>query len=104
MVTELPLSTGHRADIVALGRTGELWIVEIKSSPADFHADTKWPEYRAHCDRLLFAVAAGFPRDVLPEDTGLILADRYGAELIREAPEHKLTGGRRKAVTRALHP
>lgn len=99
VVTELPLSTGHRADIVALGRTGEIWIVEIKSSLADFQADGKWPEYRGHCDRLFFAVANDFPLDVLPEDTGLILADRYGAELLREAPEHKLAGGRRKAVT-----
>lgn len=99
VVTELPLSTGHRADIVAIGRTGEIWIVEIKSSLADFQADGKWPEYRGHCDRLFFAVASDFPLDVLPEDTGLILADRFGAELMKDAPEHKLPGGRRKAVT-----
>lgn len=99
VVTELPLSTGHRADIVSLGRKGELWIVEIKSSLADFQADSKWPEYRNHCDRLYFAVASDFPVGVLPEDTGMILADRFGAELVREAPEHKLSGGRRKAVT-----
>jgi hypothetical protein len=99
VVTELPLSTGHRADIVALGRTGEIWIVEIKSSLADFQADGKWPEYRGHCDRLFFAVANDFPLEVLPDDTGLILADRYSAEVLRDAPEHKLPGGRRKAVT-----
>ena len=99
VVTELPLSSGHRADVVALGRTGELWIAEIKSSLADFQADQKWGEYRAHCDRLFFAVATDFPVDVLPQDTGLILADRFGAEMMRDAPEHKLAGGRRKAVT-----
>lgn len=99
VVTELPLSTGHRADIVALGKNGEVWIAEIKSSLADFQADGKWGDYRAHCDRLFFAVAADFPVDVLPGDTGLILADRYGGELVREAPEHRLPGGRRKAVT-----
>lgn len=99
VVTELPLSTGHRADIVALGRNGEIWIVEVKSSLADFQADSKWLEYRGHCDRLFFAVAADFPLDVLPPDTGLILADRYSAEVMRDAPEHKLPGGRRKAVT-----
>lgn len=98
-VTELPLSTGHRADIVALVQGGEIWIVEIKSSLADFRADAKWHEYRAHCDRLFFAVAADFPLDVLPQETGLVIADRYGAELMREAPEHRLSGGRRKAVT-----
>lgn len=99
VLTELPLSSGHRADIVALSRTGEIWIVEIKSSLTDFQVDSKWPEYRNHCDRLFFAVAADFPLEVLPDDAGLILADRFGAELMREAPEHKLAGGRRKAVT-----
>lgn len=99
VITELPLSTGHRADVMALGRTGEIWIAEIKSSLADFQADGKWAEYRGHSDRLFFAVAPDFPLDVLPADTGLILADRYGAELMREAPEHRLTGARRKAVT-----
>ncbi len=98
-MTELPLSTGHRADVVALGRGGEIWIVEIKSSLADFQADAKWPEYRSHCDRFFFAVASDFPLDVLPDGTGLILADRFGAEMMRDAPEHKLAGGRRKAVT-----
>jgi hypothetical protein len=99
VVTELPLSSGHRADIVALARGGEIWIAEIKSSLADFQSDRKWQEYRGHCDRLFFAVAADFPVEVLPGDAGLILADRFSAELIREAPEHKLPGGRRKAVT-----
>lgn len=99
VVTELPLASGHRADVIALSRNGELWIAEIKSCLADFQADRKWSAYRAHCDRLFFAVAADFPVTVLPGDTGLIFADRYGAEMIREAPEHKLAGGRRKAVT-----
>lgn len=99
VVTELPLSTGHRADVVSLGRTGEIWIAEIKSSLADFQADGKWSAYHDHCDRLLFAVAPDFPCDVLPGDTGLMLADRFGAEMVREAPLLKLSGGRRKAVT-----
>lgn len=99
VVTELPLSTGHRADVMSLERTGEIWIVEIKSSLADFQADAKWPEYRGHCDRFFFAVMSDFPQDVLPDETGLILADRFGGELMREAPQHKLAGGRRKAVT-----
>ena len=103
-VSELALSTGHRADVVAVGRTGEIWIVEIKSSIEDFRADNKWPAYRDHCDRLLFAVARDFPAPVLPDDAGLIIADRYGGELLREAPEHKLSGARRKAVMlRVVH-
>ena len=99
VVSELSLSGGRRADLVVLSKTGDLWIVEIKSCLADFRADTKWSEYRAHCDRLYFAVDDQFPQDVLPDDTGLIIADRYGAEIIREAPEHRLVAARRKAVT-----
>jgi hypothetical protein len=98
VVAELPLSTGRRADIVALGPGGELWIVEIKSSVEDFRVDRKWPDYRLSCDRLFFATHADVPIDIFPEDAGLILADGYGAELIREAPEHRLAGATRKAM------
>jgi hypothetical protein len=98
MVAELPLATGRRADIVALGPGGEMWIVEIKSSVEDFRVDQKWPDYRLSCDRLFFATHAGVPIDIFPEDAGLILADAYGAELLREAPEHRLAGATRKAM------
>lgn len=101
-VSELTLPSGRRADLLAIGDRGELWIVEIKSSLEDFRADLKWPEYRDWCDRLFFAVAPDFPGDVLPADTGLILADRYGGEVVREAPEHRLAGSRRKALTLLL--
>lgn len=97
-VTEMTLASGRRADIVALGQDGCLWIIEIKSSAADFRADSKWPAYRDYCDRLFFAVPTGFPIDILPTDAGLMLADAYGAALVREAPEHKLAGARRRAV------
>jgi hypothetical protein len=103
-VPEVSLANGRRADVVAITGGGEIWIVEIKSSVEDFRADRKWPEYRAYCDCLFFAVAPAFPRDILPADTGLIVADRYGGEVIRGAPEHRLPGARRKAVTlRAVH-
>jgi hypothetical protein len=97
-VTELTLASGRRADIIALGSDGCIWIVEIKSSVADFRADAKWPAYRDYCDRLYFAVAPDFPTEILPAETGLILADGFGADLAREAPEHKLAGARRRAV------
>lgn len=97
-IPELPLADGRRADLAAVDEAGAIWIVEIKSSLADFRADGKWPDYRAWCDRLYFAVAPDFPTEVLPEETGLILADRYSGEIVREAPEHKLAGARRKAV------
>jgi hypothetical protein len=97
-VTELTLANGRRADVVALSTSGNVQIVEIKSSLVDFRTDQKWPEYRDYCDFLLFAVAPYFPVDVLPADCGLILADAYGAELIREAPHHPLSAARRKAM------
>jgi hypothetical protein len=98
-VTELTLASGRRADIIALGANGAIWIVEIKSSVADFRADGKWPDYRDYCDRFFFAVPNGFPTDILPDESGLILADSFGAAMVREAPEHRLAGARRKAVT-----
>ena len=99
---EVPLANGRRADVVAVATSGEIWIVEVKSSVEDYRADSKWPEYRAFCDRLLFAVAPAFPREVLPPDTGVIVADRYGGEIVREAPVHRLPGARRRALTLKL--
>ena len=75
---------------LALNERGEIWIVEIKSSVEDLRADQKWHEYRAHCDRLFFAFTQDLPCEIFPEDTGLIIADAYGAHLHCEAPEHKL--------------
>jgi hypothetical protein len=101
-VAEVSLANGRRADIVAITGSGEIWIIEIKSSIEDFRADHKWPEYRGFCDQLYFAVAPVFPRAVLPGDAGLIVADRYGGEVVRSAPEHRLSGARRKALTLRL--
>ena len=95
---EVPLANGRRADLLAIHENGDIWIVEIKSSLADFRADQKWSEYREFCDRFIFAVASNFPIDELPAATGIIIADRYGGELVRPAPEHKLAPARRKAV------
>ena len=97
-VPEVTLATGRRADLLAVGPRSEMWIVEIKSSLEDFRTDAKWPEYREFCDRLFFAVAPDFPVEVLPLDAGLLVADRFGAEMVREAPVHALPGARRKAL------
>ena len=96
---ELRLPSGRRADIVALGGAGELWIVEIKSSVEDFRADHKWAHYRAHCDRLFFATTPEVPLTIFPETAGLIVADRFGGRLLREAPEHRLPAPPRRAMT-----
>jgi hypothetical protein len=98
-VTELPLPSGRRADIVALGGQGEFWIVEIKSSIADFRADQKWQDYRLHCDRLFFATTVEVPCDIFPKDTGLIVADAFGAHILCDAPEHRLHPATRKSMT-----
>ncbi|MAA97269.1 MAG: hypothetical protein CMN87_01055 [Stappia sp.] len=96
---ELPLASGRRADLVGMSAKGEIWIVEVKSSVADLRADGKWPEYRVHCDRLFFATHPDVPADIFPAEAGLILSDGYFAEILRDAPEHRLTAATRKAVT-----
>ncbi len=98
VVSELPLPSGRRADLVALDGGGELWIVEIKSSIADFRADQKWQDYRLHCDRLFFATTVEVPCEIFPPDTGLIVADAYGAHFHCEAPEHRLPAATRKSM------
>lgn len=98
VVTELPLANGRRADVVALSPSGGISIVEIKSCLIDYRTDAKWHDYLEFCDRLYFAVAADFPCQVIPEEVGLILADRYGAELVREGMEERLSAARRKAM------
>jgi hypothetical protein len=96
---EFSLVNGRRADVIALCGAGRLTIVEIKSSVADFRADRKWPDYRDFCDRFFFAIPENVPESLIPEACGLIVADGYGAGILREAPEHPLSGPRRKAVT-----
>jgi hypothetical protein len=96
---EFTLANGRRADLIALAPDGCLTIVEIKSSVADFRADRKWPDYEGFCDRFYFAIAETIPFDILPEDRGLIVADSFGAAILREATHVPLAGARRKAVT-----
>ena len=91
---------GLRVDVMALGPKGEIWIIECKSSRADFTSDFKWKGYLPWCDRYFWAVDPDFPTELLPHQTGLILADAYGADILRMAPEDKLAAARRKAVTR----
>jgi hypothetical protein len=98
-LVEFPLANGRRADVLALGRKGEIIIIEVKSSVADFRADRKWPNYRDFADRLYFAVAKDFPTSLIPQDCGLMVADAFGAALLREAAAHLLNPGRRRALT-----
>lgn len=96
---EFRLACGRRADIFALSDRGETVIVEIKSSVEDFRADQKWPDYQPWCDRFYFAVSESFPRELVPEECGLIIADSWSAVILRDAPVRALAPARRKALT-----
>ena len=98
-IPEFTLPSGRRADLAGIGAKGEIVIVEVKSGIADFRADRKYPEYFDWCDRFFFAVSERFPREVLPDGTGLIIADAFGAGIVRPSPVEKLAPARRKALT-----
>ena len=93
---------GLRVDLISLSPRGEVWIVECKSCRADFAADRKWQGYLEWCDRYFWAVDCDFPVELLPDETGLILADPYGAEIQRMAPETRLPAARRNRLVRDI--
>ncbi|WP_430383336.1 MmcB family DNA repair protein [Yoonia maritima] len=97
-VEEFVPTAGRRVDVMGLGPKGEIWIIECKSSRADFQSDKKWQGYLEWCDRFFWAVDSDFPTDLLPDDTGLIIADGYGGEVIRMGPRAKLAPARRKVL------
>jgi hypothetical protein len=101
-LTEFTLASGRRVDIMALSPSGQLWIVEIKSSREDFRADLKWPQYRDFCDRLYFAIATDLAPEIMPHEAGLIIADAWGAEIQRDPMEHLLHAARRRSMTLAF--
>ncbi|MHA6262444.1 MmcB family DNA repair protein [Arenibacterium sp. CAU 1754] len=97
-VEEFVPTRGLRVDVMGLGPKGEIWVIECKSSRADFQSDCKWQGYLEWCDRYFWAVDQDFPTDLLPHETGLIIADSYDGEIIRMAPEEKLAAPRRKVM------
>ena len=98
VLLEMPLPDGRRADIFAVGRGGGVTIVEVKSSIEDWRADLKWPDYRDWCDQLYVAVPVDFPRALIPEEIGLIVADAYGGEILRHPAPRALAAARRKSL------
>jgi hypothetical protein len=95
---EVTVRSGRRADLMAVSRTGDIWIVEIKSSVTDFRVDRKWPEYRLFADRFCFATLPDVPQDIFPDNAGLIVADGYSGALVREPQVHTLAAARRKEL------
>ena len=98
-LTEFPLRSGRRADILSIGEKGEIWIVEVKSGVPDFRSDHKWRDYLEWCDRFFFAVGPEFPAEILPIEAGLLISDEYEAILVQEPAATPLAGARRKALT-----
>jgi hypothetical protein len=102
VLPEFSLASGRRADLCGIRPDGLIWIVEIKSCLADYRADFKWQEYRDYCDRFSFAIPPAMDQAIIPGETGLIVGDAYGAEILRETAEHPLHASRRKAITLAF--
>jgi hypothetical protein len=98
VLLEMPLPDGRRADIFAVGRSGELTIIEVKSSVEDWRVDAKWPDYLEWCDQLYFAVPVDFPQTLIPQEIGLIVADAYGGEILRHPLRRLLAAARRKSL------
>ncbi len=101
-LTEFPLNSGRRVDVIAVNGTGETVIVEIKTSTIDYRSDRKWNEYLEFCDAFYFAVPTAFPLALLPTDCGLMIADDYGAEILRRPAAQPMNGSRRRAQTLRL--
>jgi hypothetical protein len=99
---EVSLPNGRRADLLALGPKGEIAIVEVKSGLEDFRVDRKWGDYEPYCERFFFAVSPDFPREILPPDVGLIIADGFGGAVVIESPIRPMAAARRKALTLAF--
>lgn len=98
-LVEFSLKSGRRVDVIGLDAKGRFTVVEIKSSLEDFRSDRKWPEYLDYCDRFFFAVPDFFPREILPGDCGLIVADLFSAVILRESPTLTLNAARRRSLT-----
>lgn len=98
-LTEFKLTNKRRVDVAALDREGQFVVIEVKSSVADFKSDNKWHEYLDFCDYFYFAVDADFPRDLIPDECGLIIADNHEAAIIRPAEQSPMNGNRRRTQT-----
>ncbi|MGI3167800.1 MmcB family DNA repair protein [Pseudooceanicola sp. C21-150M6] len=102
VLEEFVPTRGLRVDVMGVGPKGELWVVECKSSRADYMSDSKWQGYLEFCDRFFWAVGPDFPVELLPEESGLIIADAWGGEIVRMPSEVKLAGARRKMLMQKI--
>jgi hypothetical protein len=96
VLTEFRLTSNRRVDVIGVNKGGIFVVVEVKSSVVDFRTDAKWPDYRSFADKLYFAVANGFPIELLPPNCGIIIADAYNAVIFQDAPDKKMHATRRR--------
>ena len=101
-LTEFIPTSGLRVDVIAIGPNGEIWIIECKSSRADFQSDHKWQGYLEWCDRFFWCVDQHFPTEILPKGSGLIIADGFDGAIVEYGPETKLAAARRKVITKKV--
>ncbi len=105
---EVPLQNSRRADLMGIDAKGLIVIVEIKVARGDLLGDSKWPDYLDYCDRYYWGVPPGLDRAPLesaafqPELSGVIVADGYDAEIVRQAPLTRLAAARRKVQVERL--
>ena len=102
VICELRLNNNRRVDIMGIDRKGKILIVEVKSGPEDYHADDKWRDYLPYCDRFLFAIGQDFPVALIPDEIGVMIADGYFADIVRDGALGVVNGGRRKAILLAF--
>ena len=94
-ITEMRLSSGRRVDVIGLDRRGRFAVAEIKTSPTDLRSDKKWAGYLAFCDVFYFDIPVNFPIEIVPNETGVIVADQFGGEILRPSQQHTMPMGRR---------
>ncbi|MGB3469267.1 MAG: MmcB family DNA repair protein [Erythrobacter sp.] len=105
---EVSLKNGRRADLMGIDAKGLIVIVEIKVARGDLLGDNKWPDYLEFCDRFYWGVPPGLDRSPLdseayqPGGCGVIVADGYDAEIVRQAPLTRLAAARRKVQVERL--
>jgi hypothetical protein len=74
-----------RGDVLAINLRGHIVIVEVKSSKADYVADTKWTTYLPYCNQFYFvltpAVFTVIKADILskvkPLGAGILILDPH---------------------------
>lgn len=106
--SEVSLRNHRRADLMGLDAKGQIIIVEIKITKSDLLGDQKWKDYLDFCDRFYWALPPELDatlleqQDFLPQRCGVIVADSYDAEIVRQASTHSLAAARRKVETMRL--